>query len=204
MATARRRITSRDYKHARPGTFSLERVRWPEFAAGLALGLLLALGVHIYHSGAASRAQTEARATNRPATRADASDDGTARTVAGAAQDAAANDYDFYDMLPKFEVVVPEKDKDVRPDRDATLGKVERPGVYVLQAGSYRDVQEADRIRAQLKVQGIDAAVQRVAVDEDVWHRVRIGPITDLKELNRLRSKLRAADLDALVIRVGE
>ena len=44
----------------------------------------------------------------------------------------------------------------------------------------------------------------RVAVDEDVWHRVRIGPITDLTELNRLRTRLRAADLDALVIRVGE
>jgi cell division protein FtsN len=41
-------------------------------------------------------------------------------------------------------------------------------------------------------------------VDEDVWHRVRIGPITDLAELNRLRARLRAADLDALVIRVGE
>ena len=62
----------------------------------------------------------------------------------------------------------------------------------------------ASGIRAQLKLQGIDANVQRVAVDEDVWHRVRIGPITDLTELNRLRARLRAAELDALVIRVGE
>jgi cell division protein FtsN len=47
--------------------------------------------------------------------------------------------------------------------------------------------------------------VQRVSVDEDVWHRVRIGPITDLGDLNRLRSRLRAADFaDALVIRVGD
>jgi cell division protein FtsN len=77
--------------------------------------------------------------------------------------------------------------------------------VYVLQAGSYRQQAEADRIRAQLKMQGIDANVQRVAVDDDVWHRVRIGPITDLAELNRLRARLRAADFDdALVIRVGD
>jgi cell division protein FtsN len=42
-------------------------------------------------------------------------------------------------------------------------------------------------------------------VDDDVWHRVRIGPITDLTELNRLRARLRAADFDdALVIRVGD
>ena len=77
--------------------------------------------------------------------------------------------------------------------------------MYVLQAGSYRQQAEADRIRAQLKMQGIDANVQRVAVDDDVWHRVRIGPITDLTELNRLRARLHDADFDdALVIRVGD
>jgi cell division protein FtsN len=75
----------------------------------------------------------------------------------------------------------------------------------VLQAGSYRRQEDADRIQAQLKKQGIDATVQRVAVDDDVWHRVRIGPISDLSELNRLRVRLRAAEFtDALVIRVGD
>jgi cell division protein FtsN len=112
--------------------------------------------------------------------------------------------YDFYDMLPNFEVVVPEMDREVARERDNAPAHIERPGVYVLQAGSYRAQAEADRIRAQLKLQGIDANVQRVAIDDDVWHRVRIGPITDLAELNRLRARLRAADLDALVIRVGE
>jgi cell division protein FtsN len=107
-------------------------------------------------------------------------------------------------MLPNFEVVVPEKDREVSRERDTAPAKIERPGVYVLQAGSYRKQEEADRICAQLKLQGIEANVQRVAVDDDVWHRVRIGPITDLAELNRLRTRLRAADLDALVIRVGE
>ena len=108
-------------------------------------------------------------------------------------------------MLPKFEVVVPEKDREVANGRGDSPANIEKPGVYVLQAGSYRQQAEADRIRAQLKMQGIDASVQRVAVDDDVWHRVRIGPITDLAELNRLRARLRAADFDdALVIRVGD
>jgi cell division protein FtsN len=106
-------------------------------------------------------------------------------------------------MLPNFEVVVPEKDKDVKRDMPATA-RVERPGVYVLQAGSYRNEADADRVRAQLAMQGIDAKVQRVAVDADVWHRVRIGPITKLDDLNKLRKQLQAADVDALVIRVGD
>lgn len=116
---------------------------------------------------------------------------------------ATGEKYDFYQMLPNFEVVVPEKDKDVKRDLPATA-RVERPGVYVLQAGSYRNEADADRVRAQLSMQGIDAKVQRVAVDSDVWHRVRIGPVTRLDDLNRLRRQLQAADVDALVIRVGD
>jgi cell division protein FtsN len=46
--------------------------------------------------------------------------------------------------------------------------------------------------------------VQRVSVDSDVWHRVRIGPIRDLPQLNRLRQQLQASDLDSLVIRVDQ
>jgi cell division protein FtsN len=59
-------------------------------------------------------------------------------------------------------------------------------------------------VRDQLAKQGIDAKVQRVAVDTDVWHRVRIGPIMKLDELNKLRRQLQATDIDAIVIRVGD
>jgi len=82
--------------------------------------------------------------------------------------------------------------------------KIERPGVYVLQAGSYRNEADAERVAKQLSLQGIDAKVQRVAVDADVWHRVRVGPINDLAQLNRVRKQLHAADVDAIVIRIGD
>ena len=109
--------------------------------------------------------------------------------------------YDFYQMLPNFEVVVPEKDREVK--RDAPAAEVNKEGAYVLQVGSYKDFKEADRVRAQLALQGIESKVQRVSVDNDTWHRVRIGPITDLKELNRIRERLREAEMDVLVIRVA-
>jgi cell division protein FtsN len=89
------------------------------------------------------------------------------------------------------------------PHRTAARAKIER-SVYVLQAGSYRNEADANRRRAQLALQGIPATVQRVAVDADVWHRVRIGPISNLDELNKKRRQLQAADIDALVIRVGD
>lgn len=126
------------------------------------------------------------------------------QSAAAVDSEEAPKSFDFYDRLPNFEVVVPEKDREVSRERDNTPATITRPGVYVLQAGSYRKQEEADRIAAQLRKQGVDANVQRVAVDDDVWHRVRIGPISDLTELNRLRTRLRAADLDAMLIRVGE
>ena len=191
------KITSRDFKRARPGGLKFDVGRWREFAVGLAVGLSLSLFVLVWQNYREKQVATEVAATPKPEPRAD-------KAAAGDAEEGAKS-YDFYDMLPKFEVVVPEKEREVASDRGSAPANIERPGVYVLQAGSYRQQSEADRIRAQLKMQGIDANVQRVSVDEDVWHRVRIGPITDLTELNRLRARLRAADFDdALVIRVGD
>jgi cell division protein FtsN len=175
----------------------LNLTRFREFGFGLAVGLSLSVCVLVWQNYREKDAATVAVEVPRPEPRPD-------KDAAAVEVDDGAKNYDFYDMLPNFEVVVPEKDREVSRERDNAPATIERPGVYVLQAGSYRQQAEADRIRAQLKLQGIDANVQRVAVDDDVWHRVRIGPITDLTELNRLRARLRAADLDALVIRVGE
>ena len=190
---SQRRLTARDFKSPRRGGFDLRR--WREFGIGLGAGLLVALVIYVGDHRA--RTAGELAAAPAPKRAAAAGETGEAGSTA-----EGAGPYDFYEMLPKFEVVVPEKERDVR--RVDAAARVEQPGVYFLQAGSHRDFNEADRVRAQLARQDIQASVQRVAVDADVWHRVRIGPISDLNELNRLRARLRAADLDALVIRVGE
>ena len=97
--------------------------------------------------------------------------------------------------------MVPEKEHGTQVDAAA---RVDRPGTYFLQAGSYRSETEAERVRAQLARQDINASVQRVQLDAEVWFRTRVGPIKDLGQLNRLRQQLRAADIDSLVIRVED
>jgi cell division protein FtsN len=188
------RLTARDYKSTQRRPLDLRRLR--EFGYGLLTGALLASMAFAYlNKGHRSVDPPDAP---RPDPHRAAPADG-----AGVASGKTAEKYDFYEMLPNFEVVVPEKDKDVKRDLPAAA-QIERPGVYVLQAGSYRNESDADRVRAQLAMQGIDARVQRVAVDSDVWHRVRIGPISNLGDLNKLRRQLQAAEVDALVIRVGD
>jgi len=190
------RLTHRDYKRTtrRP----LDLGRWREFGYGLLAGGALA-GVAFVYANRAHKVPELADAPHPEPRRAPPA----SADAAGTAPAKTAEKYDFYEMLPNFEVVVPEKDKEVKRDLPAAAA-IERPGVYVLQAGSYRNQADAERVQKQLALQGVAAKVQRVAVDADVWHRVRIGPITNLDELNKVRKQLQAAEVDALVIRVGD
>lgn len=110
--------------------------------------------------------------------------------------------FDFYDMLPNFEVVIPEEDADVR--RDTGPQAVVDPGVYVLQAGSFSEYKDADRRKATLAMHGIESHIQRVSIDDKTYHRVRIGPIADLNELNVVRRRLHEAHIDVLRIKLAD
>ena len=192
----RARLTARDYKS--PARRGLDAGRLRELGAGAVAGLVAAGALFYYvttHRAARLEAPPEAAARPEPRRSAPAEPD--------AAATASDSHYDFYERLPHFEVVVPEREKEIKRDLPAAA-RIERPGVYVLQAGSYHTEADANRVRAQLATLGITAKVQRVAVDTDVWYRVRIGPIAKLDELNRRRHQLQAADIDAIVIRVGD
>ena len=172
--------------------------KWREFGYGTLAGVVVTSMAFVYIGG---RAHHSAQAADAP--RPEPQRTAPAEPDPAAATAKPAEKYDFYEMLPNFVVVVPEKDKEVKRDLPAAA-KIERPGVYVLQAGSYRNQADADRVQKQLALQGVQAKVQRVAVDADVWHRVRIGPISNLEQLNKVRKQLQAAEVDALVIRVGD
>jgi cell division protein FtsN len=181
-------MVARDYKRnrARREGFS----GWTGLFIGLVAGLGVGLALYLFDP----REPPPAAAPGA----------GQAAEPASASASAAeepAERYDFYEMLPNFEVVVPEKEVVMPPDAPESA---EKKGAFVLQAGSYRKFEDADRVRAQLALQGIESNVQRVAIDADTWHRVRIGPISDPAELERVRTRLKEAEVDFLVVRVGE
>jgi cell division protein FtsN len=192
----RAKAAARDYKTRRGKASGFPS--WMGVLCGLALGLGVAGIVYIKDHRPDAQISKAAKPDRKKPRGNEAAD---AETADSAAEDPSKS-YAFYDMLPKFEVVVPEKEKDVRPDIKPVPET--RRGTYVLQAGSYKNFADADRVRAQLALQGVESKVQKVSVDNDTWHRIRIGPISKLDELNRLRQILRKADVDVLVIRVGD
>jgi cell division protein FtsN len=186
---------SRDYKNTKrrsSGGTSWSGVAG--FVVGLALGLAVAMGVYLYDHRAKARV-----AQNEPIAR----DERSEPVKPSTPSQEPETQFDFYEMLPKFEVVVPEEDGKVVAPSGASPA-VEKPGAYILQAGSFRNHADADRVRALIAMQGVESKIQKVTIDKDTWHRVRVGPIANLQKLEETRSRLRQAQIDALVIRVGE
>ncbi len=171
---------------------------WAWLVFGLAIGLSVALAVHLKDSRSVAPSSVTSKESASQAS------DQTPAVKKPVSKPVAKKEpkYSFYDMLPKFEVVIPEEERNVRADVEPRAE--ERAGVYVLQAGSFSTFGDADRRRAELAMQGIESAVQRVSIDDKTYFRVRIGPIDDLGRLNTTRSRLRAAKIEVLVIRLGD
>lgn len=189
----------RDFKRTpRRSGFGLNVSR--EFFFGLGIGLAVAVGVYVWQQRVVQRMAAEFENPARPEPRPTAASAGDA--VETTIAEESVTDYGFYEMLPKSEVVIPENTEEATPA--LPNAPIERPGVYVLESGSYRNPDDAERMRAKLARLGVDASIQRVTVGTTVIHRVRIGPINALSALNRTRATLRAADIDVVVIRVGD
>ena len=179
---------------------------WIWMLFGLAIGLVVAAGVYFRHAPSpADHAATAERTAPAPTTaeRAPARRGTPARGAAPSNGETAKTSdqrFDFYDILPQYEVVVPEVETTAGPSTRAK--PVDEPGSYVLQAGSFGAAADAEKLKANLALLGIESRVQKVAIDDDVYHRVRIGPITDLDKLNRIRRQLHDAHINAMLMKV--
>jgi cell division protein FtsN len=163
---------------------------------GLALGLIIAVGVYLRapfgtRSGEPAPA---AAATERPASRV---------AVAPAERKAQSenNRFQFYDILPQYEVVVGD-DAPATATTNPRSRPAETPGSYLLQVGSYNAAADADRTQASLALLGLESHVQRATLEGKIFNRVRIGPISDLDAAERTLRQLRAEGYDPLLMQV--
>ena len=194
MAKRKRRRSSKSRnKQQFPG--------WLWMLFGLSLGLSVAFAIYVKEDPATGSAAQVAQ--QKPASMRNSLDDnGEAPSDAASTPEKKERRFTFYELLPDFELIIPEKQAEVEADVEPAA--IVEPGVYVLQAGSFSTNQDADRRRAELALQGIESHIQRVKINDKNYHRVYIGPTEDLDELNMLRSRLRAAKIDVFRIRISD
>ena len=108
--------------------------------------------------------------------------------------------FDFYTILPKKEVIVKEYEVKTRA-REEQIGKNKKTS-YILQAGSYKDFEEADALKAKLALMGIESKIQKAKVESVTWYRVKIGPYTQLESVNSTMSRLQKNGFKPVVTEV--
>lgn len=102
-------------------------------------------------------------------------------------------EFRFYDMLPDSEVVPSTVDEyQPSPARQNVR--------YLVQTGSFRSAEDAERQRAQVAFQGLRASVSRIELESgSVWYRVNVGPFDNRSQMNTAVDKLVAIHIQPLV-----
>lgn len=195
-------MATRDYKHSgRKKKQQRTLPGWVWMLSGLGIGLFVALLVYL------KDAPTPETVTAAPSISVTKGMQDTREVRKPDAEEIPAPPrprFDFYTLLPELEVVVPEEEisgKRTPESREAAPKAMAEDGRFILQAGSFRKFEEADRLKASLALLGVQAHIQKVEVNDDTWHRVRIGPITNLAEINDIRSRLKANDIDTMLLK---
>lgn len=108
--------------------------------------------------------------------------------------------FDFYNLLPEMEVVVP--DEELR--RPPVAGSDEqRDADYMVQVGSFRRPGDADRLKAQLALLGFEAKVTPARINaQETRYRVRSGPHRGKVAVNAVRQRLAENGYQGIVIRL--
>ncbi|MGB0712064.1 MAG: SPOR domain-containing protein [Gammaproteobacteria bacterium] len=127
--------------------------------------------------------------------------------------------FEFYRLLREYEVEVPPPPKP-RPEapaarvsdpttdprelaREKRLAERPREGIYALQAGSFRTREQAETLRAELALLGLEAAISDTrAADGRNWFRVRVGPYRDADERDAVIENLEGNGIKPILVRM--
>jgi cell division protein FtsN len=75
--------------------------------------------------------------------------------------------------------------------------------LYMIQAASFRNHSDADRLRVQLILAGLEATIRQTTGDDGrAWYRVTLGPYDSRSKMNRAQDKLVAMNIQSYTYRV--
>lgn len=106
--------------------------------------------------------------------------------------------FEFDDLLRKSEV--PTNPEVYASEADDDPDAVRE---YLIQAASFRHVDDAEQLRAQLTLEALPVDMTRVNLDSGIWYRVTVGPMTSSVEASRVMTRLRGQNLSAIWIKRG-
>ncbi|MEJ2137965.1 MAG: SPOR domain-containing protein [Gammaproteobacteria bacterium] len=175
---------------------------WVYMLIGLSIGLTVAYAVYVN-----DRKQIGETVTTAPV-------EPPAREPASAVPEEieeipeASVTFDFYEMLPNLDVEVYEEEREpVRTLPQATPeppAPVTRQGIYILQAGSFSRLEDANRRKAELGLLGVRSDIMKGAANGRTVYRVYTEPMEQPEEVNRTSNLLTGAGIEVMRKRVSD
>lgn len=166
---------------------------WAWMLIGLMVGLFIAFLVYLQQNGGKDALHKLTTPPAKPSA--------DTRSVKKPLQPAAPKkeegiSFDFYNILPEMEVVIPEeelKNNPTTPQEKAT---------YYLQVGSFQNSADAEARKAELFLLNFTPSVQTVTIDGNkTWHRVRVGPFSDRRKVDQARRRLQDNGIDFIMLK---
>ena len=134
--------------------------------------------------------------------------------------------FQFYSLLPEREVMVSEDEVDRRAKASssvpsprpapatppgAPVAATEAPPappaasadeVLMLQVAAFKARSDAESLKAQLALKGMQAGIESANIKGESYHRVRLGPYRSIEQLQSARSRLKGSGYDSVVVRL--
>ena len=111
--------------------------------------------------------------------------------------------FDFYTNLTQETIDevqdTVEPAADVRKPPTAT----ELPEPYLLQAGSFRQHDDAERRRAQLLLLGLEPVIEEITNSSGIWFRVNLGPFESRELMVKARGLTTNQNIETLLLKRG-
>ncbi len=150
---------------------------WGSFGAGIALGIAFTLAGALlpewWGSGATTVAAKPVASDPTPVTR-----------------------FEFFERLPNEKSTAR-----AEPAETTAPPATAAPREFLLQAGSFTNKEDAERLRATLMQSGWNTETATVTLSNGATrHRVIVGPFSSSQDTQRAITQLRKQDVDALVL----
>jgi cell division protein FtsN len=148
---------------------------------GLVVGAILAVGVALWATGinpfkSGKHASPSAKSA-----------------APAAAQPDTAPSFDFYKVLP---------DNSTSGALPSAVAPAASAPLLYLQAGAFQRADQADNMKAQLALLGVEAVIQSTEVPgRGMLHRVRVGPFRTMDQVNRTRTLLTQNNIPVTLVK---
>lgn len=194
----RRRSERRDNNRRGRGSTSRRTPGWVWVLTAICVAGLIVLGFYLYDRNQQKQltkaaAEEKAAATEKKKSEKAAAE---AKKKADTAKEEEQR-FDFYNILPKQEVVIPESE--IREERERLAAK--EIYIYTLQTGAFGNHSDADTLKARLAMLGVESRIESTTTDGVTKHKVRIGPFNNSRDMNRTRNRLNSNRISTLVLR---